>query len=123
LSVAWVNCWHERFSFGFNGFSDALRHELHGSGVYVSAFCPGFTPTEINPELKAISEGSAKGQWIPGLMPITYVADQAARLIRHPRRRAIIPPSWRLLVIIAFLFPYIANALLPVFLKIEIKRK
>jgi hypothetical protein len=56
-------------------------------------------------------------------MPVTYVADQIARLIRHPRRQVIIPPGWRLLVIIAFLFPGIADALLPVFLKKEIKRK
>jgi short-subunit dehydrogenase len=43
--------------FGVNGFSDALRRELHGSGVQVSAFCPGYTPSEISPQLKSISEG------------------------------------------------------------------
>jgi short-subunit dehydrogenase len=101
--------------FGVNGFSDALRRELRGSGIHVSAFCPGYTPTEISPELKAIAEGRPSAPRMPGLMPVTYVADQIARLIRHPRRRVIIPPSWKFLVIIAFLFPGIADALVPLF--------
>jgi len=101
--------------FGVNGFSDALRRELHGSGIHVSAFCPGYTPTEISPELKAIAEGQPGAPRMPGLMPVTYVADQIACLIRHPRRRVIIPPSWKFLVIIAFLFPGIADALVPLF--------
>jgi len=105
--------------FGVNGFSDALRRELRGSGIHVSAFCPGFTPTEISPELKAISEGQPGAPRRPGLMPVTYVADQIAHLIRHPRWRVIIPPSWKFLVMVAFLFPGIADALLPLFLKKE----
>lgn len=105
--------------FGVNGFSDALRRELRGSGIHVSAFCPGFTPTEISPELKAIAEGQPGAPRRPGLMPVTYVADQIAHLIRHPRWRVIIPPSWKFLVMVAFLFPGIADALLPLFLKKE----
>jgi len=102
--------------FGVNGFSDALRRELRGSGIQVSAFCPGYTPSEISPNLKAIAEGQPDAPRVPGLMPITYVADQIARLIRHPRRRVIIPPSWKFLVVVAFLFPGIADALVPLFL-------
>jgi len=101
--------------FGVNGFSDALRRELRGSGIHVSVFCPGYTPTEISPELKAIADGLPDAPRVPGLMPITYVADRIARLIRHPRRRVIIPPSWKFLVIIAFLFPGLADAMIPLF--------
>ncbi len=102
--------------FGVNGFSDALRRELRGSGVQISAFCPGYTPSEISPELKAVAEGQSNAPRVPGLMPIVYVADQVARLIRHPRRRVVIPTSWKFLVIGAFLFPGIADMLIPLFL-------
>jgi hypothetical protein len=56
---------------------------------------------------------------MPGLMPITYVADQIAHLIYRPRLRVIIPPSWRFLVVLAFLFPGLADALVPLFLAKE----
>jgi hypothetical protein len=70
---------------------------------------------EISPELKAVGEGRPGAPRIPGLIPVTYVADQIAHLICAPRRRVIIPPSWKFLVIIAFLFPGIADALVPLF--------
>jgi short-subunit dehydrogenase len=101
--------------FGINGFTDALHRELLGTGVRVSAFCPGYTPSEISPQLKAIAEGRPDAPNFPGLMPVAYVADQIARLIRHPRLRLIIPPSWQFLVFLAFLFPGLADALLPLF--------
>lgn len=102
--------------FGVNGFSDALRRELRGSGISVSAFCPGFTPSEISARLKAIAEGQPEAPRPPGLMPVAYVADQIAHLIRHPRRRVIIPPSWKFLVFVASLFPGIADFLIPFFI-------
>jgi short-subunit dehydrogenase len=109
--------------FGVNGFSDALRRELHGSGVQVSAFCPGYTPSEISPELKSISEGRPGARHIPGLMTVTYVADQVERLIRHPCLRVIIPPSWKFLAVIAFLFPSMTDSLIPLYFTKKIKGK
>jgi short-subunit dehydrogenase len=109
--------------FGVNGFSEALRRELHGSGIHVSAFCPGFTPTEISPELKAVGEGQPGALRPPGFMPVTYVADQIARLTCAPRRRVILPPSWKFLVFVAFLFPGIADALIHLFITKETKGK
>jgi uncharacterized protein len=95
--------------FGVVGFSDALRRELRGTGIRVSIFCPGYTPTELAPSLKAIAEGRPDAPHIPGLMPITYVADQAAKLIYHPRRQLMIPRSWKLLAVVAFLLPGLAD--------------
>jgi short-subunit dehydrogenase len=109
--------------FGVNGFSDALRRELQGSRISVSAFCPGFTPSEISPDLKAIAEGQPSAPRPPGLMPVTYVADQVARLIRHPRPRMIIPPSWKILVLVATLFPGIPDLILPIFISKKNKGK
>jgi short-subunit dehydrogenase len=109
--------------FGVNGFTDALRRELRSSGIHISVFCPGYTPTEISPELKAIAEGRPDAPHVPGLMPVTYVADQIARLILHPRRRVIIPTSWKFLIFFAFLFPGIADSLVPLFQAKDITSK
>jgi short-subunit dehydrogenase len=97
--------------FGVFGFSDSLRRQLLGSGVHVSAVCPGYTPSEITPRLKAIVEGSTQAVHHPGLMPTTYVADQIARLVGHPRRMLVLPRSWGKLVTAAFLFPGLADRL------------
>ena len=101
--------------FGVVGFSDALHRDLLGTGVHVSAFCPGFTPTEISPILRAHADGKPDAPYVPGLMPVEYVAEQLARLIRHPRRQVVIPKSWRILVFLAFLFPRLVDWLSPVF--------
>lgn len=101
--------------FGVFGFSDSLRRQLRDSGIHVSAFCPGYTPSEITPRLKAHVEGRPDAPHHPGLMPTNYVADQIARLIRHPRRMVILPRSWSVLVLVAFLFPGIADALVSKF--------
>lgn len=101
--------------YGVVGFSEALRRELRGSGVKVSAFCPGFTPSEISQQLKKHYEGSPDAERIPGLMPTSYVAEQVAWLIDHPRRIFVIPKTWRVLVLVAFLFPGLADALITKF--------
>jgi short-subunit dehydrogenase len=96
--------------FGVFGFSDSLRRQLRGTGVQVSALCPGYTPSELTPRLKALVEGRPDAPHHPGLMPTDYVADQIARLIHHPRRLVILPHSYGILVLVAFLFPGIADA-------------
>jgi short-subunit dehydrogenase len=97
--------------FGVFGFSDSLRRQLLGTGIHVSAFCPGYTPSEITPRLKAVMEGRPDAPHHPGLMPTDYVADQIVRLAHHPRRLVVLPRSYRLLVLLAFLFPGLADAL------------
>ena len=101
--------------FGVFGFSDALRRQLRGSGVHVSAVCPGYTPSEITPRLKAIVDGSLEAVHHPGLMPTAYVADQIAKLVRRPRRMLVLPRSWSVLVTVAFLFPGLADRLVSSF--------
>lgn len=101
--------------FGVVGFSDSLRRELRGTGVHVSMFCPGFTPSEIDEALKAHVEGRPDARPIPGLMPTRYVADQIARLVYHPRRMTVIPKSWRPLPTLAYLFPRLADLLIMMF--------
>jgi short-subunit dehydrogenase len=101
--------------FGVFGFSDALRRQLRGTGIHVSAFCPGYTPSELTPRLKAHVEGKPDAIRHPGLMPTEYVADQIVRLARHPRRLVVLPHSWSVLVLVAFLFPGVADRLVSKF--------
>jgi short-subunit dehydrogenase len=95
--------------FGVFGFSDSLRRQLHGSGVHVSAVCPGYTPSEITPRLKAIVDGSPDAVHHPGLMPVSYVAGQIAKLVHRPRRMLVLPRSWSGLVTLVILFPGLAD--------------
>lgn len=103
--------------YGVVGFSDALRREMRylGTGVQVSAFCPGFVPSEINETLKAHAEGRPDAPCVPGLMAPEYVADQVEWLIRHPRRIFILPKSWSILIEVAHNFPWLADALVKFF--------
>jgi hypothetical protein len=87
---------------GVISFSDSLRREVQSQGIHVTAFCPGFVATNFSPRLEQIA---ASGKRLLGVMPAEYVADRIAWLIRHPRRRLIIPPGWGLLVAIAQTFP------------------
>jgi short-subunit dehydrogenase len=97
--------------FGVFGFSDALRRQLRGSGVHVSALCPGYTPSELTPRLKAVVDGRPDAPHHPGLMPTDYVASQIVRLAHHPRRLVVLPRSWGILVVTSFLFPWLTDAL------------
>jgi short-subunit dehydrogenase len=110
-----VNTVYSGTKYGVVGFSDALRRELLKTGVNVSAFCPGFTPSEFSDNLRAHAEGRSDAPRYPGLMPVSYVADQVAWLINHPRRIHVIPKSWRLLVLAANMFPGLADWLVPMF--------
>lgn len=101
--------------YGVVGFSDSLRRELLKTGVNVSALCPGFTPSEFSANLRRHVEGHSNAPRYPGLMPVSYVADQVAWLMNHPRRIHVIPKSWRMLVLIADLFPGLADWLVPMF--------
>jgi short-subunit dehydrogenase len=104
---------------GVIGFSDALRRELKSSGIQVSIVCPGYTPTELSPVLKAIVEGRPAKTRPLWLMPVTFVVDQIAHLVLHPRRRAIIPAQWKFLIFIAFLIPSLVDTLIPSVQKLE----
>jgi short-subunit dehydrogenase len=91
--------------FGVVGFSDSLRRELRGTGIQVSMFCPGYTPTELTPGLKAIADGQPDAPRVPSLLSLSFVAEQAAWLVYHPRRLLMLPRSWRFLTIASYLLP------------------
>jgi len=100
--------------FAVNGFSEGLRREVKRKGIYVTTFCPGFVATHFSPRLKKIAENSDDAPFIPGVMSVEYVANKIAWVIRHPKRRVAIPRAWRLLSVLANLFPGITDYILSV---------
>jgi short-subunit dehydrogenase len=98
--------------FAVNGFSDALRREVGRYGVRVTALCPGFVATNFSPRLRQIAEDQPGAQRLPGVMRADYVAKRIAWLIRHPRRRLIIPPGWGTLAATAQAFPWLTDIVL-----------
>ncbi len=91
--------------FGVVGFSDSLRRGLRGTGVRVSVFCPGNTPSELTVAHHAHAKGLPYAPKITGLMPTAYVADQVAGLIRRPHRMAMVPKLWSPFILLARIFP------------------
>jgi short-subunit dehydrogenase len=98
--------------FGVIGFSDALRREVRGYGIHVTAFCPGFVATNFSPRLRASAERRPDAPRLPGVMTVDYAADRIAAVIGHPCRRVIIPPGWAALVWAAETFPWLADRVL-----------
>ena len=98
--------------FAVNGFTDALRREVSRYGIQVTALCPGFVATNFSPRLRRVAGAQPDAQRLPGVMHPGYVADRIADLIRHPRRRLIIPPGWGILVAAARAFPWLTDAVL-----------
>jgi len=74
-----------------NVFSEALRMELKGTGVYVQSLCPGFTYTGFHDtaEFKFDRSAIPKGLW----MPAEDVVD--ASLKAMDRRRGVCIPGWK----------------------------
>lgn len=68
---------------GVLGFSEAIRAELHGSGVEVSCVLPGFVSTELAAGLKEVK----------GFKPISAddVASAILDVLRRPRFEVFVP--------------------------------
>jgi len=72
------------------GFTEALRLDLHGSGVVVSLVCPGPTKTEF---ASRVGYGE-KGDLVPELFQQSDRACARQALRGFERGRAFILPSW-----------------------------
>ena len=91
-------------------FTEALHHELKGTGVRVQALCPGFTYTEFHDteEFASFDRGTVPG---PFWMSAEKVA--AASLDALRRDRPVFIPGFRNRMLV-FLFRSKLTALLPV---------
>ena len=110
--LAWPNaCGYIASRRALQGFNDALRAELHGTGVQVTAVVLGTVDSPYwrhNPD-------SAKSlpRRLPGVMPVLSTEDAAARIVAavtKTRRQVVSPPVFRLLFLLNALFPRITEA-------------
>jgi len=95
--LAWPNaCGYIASRRALQGFNDALRAELHGTGVQVTAVVLGPVDSpywQHNPD-------SAKNQprRLPGVMPVLSTDEAAARIVAavtKTRRQMVSPPVFR----------------------------
>ncbi|MFG1604107.1 SDR family NAD(P)-dependent oxidoreductase [Actinoplanes sp. NPDC049265] len=82
--------------FGLRGMTDSVRRELAGTGVRVTLIEPGYIATP----------GNAHRTGLPGP---EIVAAAVERALRRPRRRIIVPVKYRAAVLVAHVFPAIAD--------------
>jgi NAD(P)-dependent dehydrogenase (short-subunit alcohol dehydrogenase family) len=83
--------------FGIRGFSYALRRQLRGSGVTVSVVSPGFIRTPMT-----------RGNRLPMPGP-QVVARRVAKLVRKPKREAIVPGVYRVAVWFERYLPWLVD--------------
>lgn len=83
--------------FALTGFTEVLRQELHGSGIYISNILPGRVDTQMIEELEF--------QWVSKKIPPEAVAQAIVKAILKRQPEVIIPFQARLL--------YYANVLSP----------
>ena len=74
--------------FGLRGLSDTVRREVRSYGIGVTLIEPGFVQTSMNPAMTNLPSPD-------------IVADAIIAAIRRPRRRVIVPGSYRFVVAIA----------------------
>jgi short-subunit dehydrogenase len=72
--------------FALRAWNDALRRELHGTGVKVSLVSPGYIRTEMTADVKFAMPGPE------------VVAKTISSLIRNPKREKIVPWYYRPLI-------------------------
>jgi len=79
--------------FGLRGLTDTIRREVRSYNVDVTLIEPGFVRSPMNPAL---------GDRIPGP---EIVADAVLAALSRPRRKHIVPPAYRLPLLVAGAFP------------------
>jgi short-subunit dehydrogenase len=80
--------------FALEGFSQALRLELHRAGIEVLVVCPGTTDTEF---FDRVIERTMEPPWPHRPIPPAVVARRTVRAIRRGSRRVIVSGGAKLL--------------------------
>ncbi len=96
--------------FALHGMADALRAELHGSGVSVGLVCPGSTESEFQDRL--LREGPGQRRVRPRRHSPASVARAIVRMATSRRREIVLSPEAKLLALASILVPGIVDRLL-----------
>ncbi|QYK51644.1 MAG: SDR family oxidoreductase [Anaerolineales bacterium] len=94
--------------FGLRGFSDALRREVGVYNIRVSVIYPGAVTTDFSTHSGASRKTALSTPKSLVLTP-EQVAQAVLSLARRPRRALIIPAITALSVLLASLFPWLAD--------------
>jgi short-subunit dehydrogenase len=109
---------------GMHGFFDTLRAELHGSGVDVLVFCPGFTRTPLT-HSALDGDGSITRHpkaTVGKIAEPEEVADELFRAACRRRRMVVLSASGKLALLLSRLSPPLYEALMRRSLRKEIER-
>jgi short-subunit dehydrogenase len=87
--------------FALSGFGDVLRQELHGTGIGVTIVFPGRVDTPM--------VGNLRVPHISAKIPAEAVAKAILRGIERRKAEIILPPQTRLLHILNFISPGLAD--------------
>ncbi len=100
--------------YGVRGFTDALRRETAPFGVKVSGIYPGPAVTEFSQH--SGSNVIKKKLKLPGFLYLSSeaVARRIVRLASHPRRNAILPWYYHIVIALTRLFPGLVDLILDV---------
>lgn len=82
--------------FALRGMTDSVRRELVGTGIGVTLIEPGYIAGDANKNRS-------------GLPGPEIVAAAVEKALRRPRRRVIVPAKYRAAVMVANLFPAVAD--------------
>jgi len=96
--------------FALHGMAEALRSELHGSGVTVGLVCPSSTDTEF--EQRRLSEGPRQRRVRPRSHSADFVARAILRMAGSRRRELLLAVDAKLLNLANRLVPGLVDGML-----------
>lgn len=103
--------------FAINGWMEALRTELIGTGVNVGWYCPGFTASNIR-NVALDKNGNPQGESPleeKKLMPADVVAQHIIRAIRKRKRTIVLTANGKETVFMNKCFPALTDKLVKFF--------
>jgi short-subunit dehydrogenase len=96
--------------FALQGMAEALRAELHGSGVTVGVVCPASTETEFS--ARRLREGPSQSNIRPGRHTAESVATAIVKMAGSRRREIVLTTEGKALAWGNVLFPGLVDRLL-----------